>query len=314
MLILGKATPYRTIILSMALFLPASSVTDNKIKLNAYAFNTCTMFGEDGIIQKIFEIIGTSSKLCLEVGADDGIVNSNVAHLWRDLGWRAILIEGDQERFNNLANNTRGHGNCTLVKSYIEPNKQLGPTIDSLVENLGITEQLDLLSLDIDGNDYYVFESLKMHPRVLIIEFNPNIPYYRDVYQQYTNHSWEMGCSVASLIRVGTQKGYDLVALTDVNAFFVDHVYFDKFAAYETSVEKLFKTDYLKNIVLSYSGDPIVVGKINHLSDGFFKVGYQRKLKCHDCYAMRINEIDLNDADLHETLPGFPKIKPVANH
>lgn len=280
-----------------------------KQALNDFGFNECTMFGEDGIIQKIFEIIGTTSKLCLEVGADDGIVCANVARLWRNLGWRAILIEGDQEKFKKLENNTRGY-NCILVKSYIEPEERLGPTIDSIVHNLNITEQLDLLSLDIDGNDYYVFESLKLHPRVMIVEFNPSIPYYRDVYQQYTNHSWEIGCSVASLIRIGKQKGYDLVALTDVNAFFVDHMYIDKFATYETAVEKIFKTDYLKNIVLSYSGDSIVVGKINHLSDGFFKVGYQREMVCKNCYTLRINEIDLNDSDLNKNFPGFPKNKP----
>lgn len=279
-------------------------------KLSDFAFNKFSQFGEDGIIQKIFEIIGTTSKICLEVGAGDGVGGSNIAHLWKNLGWKAILIEGDQNRLVTLETSVKGYDNCVLVKSYIEKDEKIGPTIDSIVQSLGIQENLDLLSLDIDGNDYHVFESLKLHPRVMIVEFNHTIPYYRDVYQEYSNHSWEIGCSVASLIRLGKQKGYELVAVTVCNAFFVDRMYFDKFEKYETSIEKLSNTDYLKNIILSYSGDPVVIGKKNGLSDGFFKKGYPHTLKCENCYALRINEIDLNDNDLNKQFPGFPKNKP----
>lgn len=283
---------------------------ENKTKLRDFAYNKYSQFGEDGIIEKIFEIIGTDSKSCLEVGGGDGPGGSNIAHLWKDLGWKAILVEGGPEQLKTLEPSIKGYNNCTLVKTYIEKDTSLGATIDSILGDLGIN-QLDLLSLDIDGNDYHVFENLKIHPRVIIVEFNPTIPYYRDIYQHYTNHSWEIGCSVTSLKRLGKQKGYELVSVTDVNAIFVDSIYFDKFNEYETSLEKLSITKYLKNIILSYSGDPImVVGKKNYLSDGFFKVGYPHRLNCEDCYFLRINEIDLNDNDLQENFPGFPKLKP----
>ncbi len=281
---------------------------DNTLKLSNFSYNKYSQYGEDGIIEKIFEIIGTDSKVCLEVGAGDGPGGSNIAHLWKDLEWKAILIEGDPERLKTLEPCIK-EGNCILVKQYIEKDESLGKTIDSIVNDLGIN-QLDLLSLDVDGNDYHIFENLKIHPRVIIIEFNHTIPYYRDVYQQYADHSWDIGCSVAALQRLGKQKGYELVAVTDVNAIFVDRVYFDKFNAYETSLEKLFNTKYLKNIILSYSGDPIVIGKKNYLSDGFFRKGYPKKLNCTDCYALRINEIDLNNGDVNENFPGFSQDKP----
>lgn len=288
-------------------------IAENKLKLSDFSFNKFSQFGEDGVIQKIFEILGTTSKLCLEVGAGDGPGGSNIAHLWKNLGWKAILIEGHPEQFKTLEASVKEYDNCKLVKSYIEKDEKLGNTIDSIVASLDIKENIDLLSLDIDGNDYYIFESLKIHPRVIIVEFNHTIPYYRDIYQQYTDHSWEIGCSVASLKRIGKQKNYELIAITLANAFFVDANDFDKFKEYETSLERIFKTDYLKNIILTFSGDPIVVAKINNLSNGFFKVGYPKKMFCHDCYDLRINEIDLNEADLNENFPGFPKTKPQQN-
>ncbi len=297
-------------IMLLSILFVQSSFATNKAKLSDFAHNKYSQYGEDGIVEKIFEIIGTDSKTCLEVGAGDGPGGSNIAHYWKNLGWKAILIEGDPERLKTLEPSIQNYGNCTLVKTYIEKDETLGDTIDSIVNKLGV-HKLDLLSLDIDGNDYHVFENLKIHPRVIIIEFNHTIPYYYDIYQQYSDHSWEIGCSVASLKRLGKQKGYELVAVTDVNAIFVDSIYFNKFDTYETSIEKLFNTKYLKSIILSYSGDPIVVvGVKNYLSDGFFKVGYSKKLNCTDCYALRINEIDLNDDDMHENFPGFPKLKP----
>lgn len=284
-------------------------LAEQKAKLSDFAYNKYSEYGEDGIVQQIFEIIGVDSKVCLEVGAGEGPSGSNIAHLWRNLGWQAILIEGDPIRLEKLEPSLKGFSNCTLVKAYIEKNTRLGSTIDSIVQDLGV-DTLDLLSLDVDGNDYHIFESLQIRPRVIIIEFNHTIPYYRDVYQQYADQSWDIGCSVAALQRMGKQKGYELVAVTNVNALFVERIYFDQFSAFETSIEKLFHTQYLKNIILSFSGDPIVIGKKNYLSDGFFKVGYPRKLHCNDCYVLRINEIDLHDDDLHENFPGFPKTKP----
>ncbi len=279
----------------------------NKPKLKEFSHNKFSQWGEDGIIQKIFEIIGTKSKICLEVGAGKNL-DGNVSNLWKNFGWKAILIEGDPEKIKTLEPCV--NENCTIVKSYIEKDETLGQTIDLIVTNLGIKENLDLLSLDIDGNDYYIFENLKIRPRVLIIEFNPTIPYYRDIYQMYTNHSWEIGCSVASLKRLAQQKNYTLVALTDVNAIFVEDKYADKFKNYETSLEKLFNTDYLKNIIHSYSGDPLVVAKINHLCDGFFKEGYPGEMNCDNCYFLRINQIDINNNDLKKNLPNFTKVKP----
>jgi hypothetical protein len=267
----------------------------SKDSLNKFAFNTFSQFGEDGIIQKIYELIGEDSKICLEVGAGDGVDCSNVANLWKNYGWKAILIEKDAEKYRRIEQNTKGY-DCLLVSSYIEKDEKTGPTIDSIIDQLGI-KNLDLLSLDIDGNEYYIFENLKIHPRVLIIEFNPSIPYYRDVYQAYSGHSWEFGCSIASLIRIGKEKGYELVALTNVNAIFVDNSYVGKFVDYETSVERIFNTDYLKNLAITYNGEPIVIAKLNYLVDRFGRKGYSKEPFAQDCYYLRINDLDLNQTD-----------------
>ena len=110
----------------------------------------------NGIIRKIFEVIGVDSKICLEVGGGDGPVGSNVAHLWRDWGWRGVLIEGGLKNLKTLEPSLEGFSNCTLVKSYIEKDENLGKTIDTILGDLGISK-LDLLSLDVDGNDLSYF-------------------------------------------------------------------------------------------------------------------------------------------------------------
>ena len=66
-------------------------------RLSEHASNTYSQFGEDGIIEKIFQIIGVNSKVCIEFGAWDGFYLSNTANLWTN-GWKGILIEAEQRK------------------------------------------------------------------------------------------------------------------------------------------------------------------------------------------------------------------------
>lgn len=226
------------------------------MKLTKFSKNIYSQFGEDGIIEKIFKIIAPSSKTCIEFGAWDGYHYSNTANLWANNGWTGILIEGDGKRYKKLKQNIKGH-KCVAICKYVGLEK--GNTLEDILRHHGITNIIDLLSIDIDGDDYHIFSSLKyLRPKVIICEYNPTIPYWLDLYSM---PRLRLGSSVASLVRISRKKGYGLVALTDTNCIFVEKKYLSKFKRFNTSIDDLAKKDYLNVIVTSYRGNHFVCGK-----------------------------------------------------
>ena len=120
-----------------------------------------------------------------------------------------------------------------------------------------ISTQIDLLSIDIDGNDYHILDGLKsLRPSVIICEYNPTIPAHCDIYQEYGDGGF--GCSVSALIRIAHQKGYMLVTITETNCFFVLEKYKDLFSSYETRLEKIRIEKYLSYLMTSYRGDYVI--------------------------------------------------------
>ncbi len=227
-------------------------VSGQKSTLSDFAYNIYSQFGEDGIIEKIFEIIGTQSKIAIEFGAWDGFTFSNTAALWsKNSGWKAILIEGDEKKFQDLKKNTRIF-NVIPIQAWVGIDRD--DCLEAILEKNGIDEPIDLLSIDIDGNDYHIFESLKtIRPRVIIVEFNPTIPVEYDIYAPYAVDN-NFGQSVAALNRVAKKKGYVLVALTITNAFYVLEKDFAKFADFETDLRLLDQSDGHIVVVTTYDG------------------------------------------------------------
>ena len=223
-------------------------------KLIDYSYNTYSQFGEDGIIEKIFKIIGINSGLCVEFGAWDGFHMSNTANLWSN-SWKGVLIEGNRRRYKKLVKNVSAH-DCSCICAFVQSSG--GSSLESLLQKADITEQIDLLSIDIDGNDYYIFDSLKtIRPRVVICEHNPTIPAEIDLVAEENNY---FGCSVSALNRVGEGKGYKLVAITETNSFFVLQEYFDLFTKYETCLVKIKNDRYVNYFITNYSGEYVLSG------------------------------------------------------
>lgn len=218
-------------------------------KLVDSAYNVYSQFGEDGIIEKIYEIIGTRSKLCVEFGAWDGFHLANTANLWTK-SWKGVLIEGNKRRFKSLVKNVQRY-NCLCICGFVQSTGN--STLEALLLEAGVTEQIDLLSIDIDGNDYYIFKSLEsIRPRLIICEHNPTIPAEIDLVAEEDNY---FGCSVSALVRVGKEKGYQLVAITETNCFFVLKEYQDLFSGFETRLHKIKNDRYVTFFITSYSGE-----------------------------------------------------------
>lgn len=152
--------------------------------------NTYSQFGEDGIIEAIFNRIGATSKWCCEVGAADGLFFSNTRRLIEQ-GWQAVLVEADNEPFERLRKLYDPDGSAVVSRlvhaegfHYTMPQFALwrcmvraeGETsVDEILKASYAPTDIDLLSIDIDSQDYYLVNSLQQfYPRVLIVEYDPD--------------------------------------------------------------------------------------------------------------------------------------------
>ena len=234
-------------------------IGNEKPKLTDFGENVYSQFGEDGIIKKIFQLIGTSSKVAVEFGAADGFWLSNTANLWaKDPAWSAILIEADPSKFNKLVKNTASYS-CTAICKAVGTSPK--SSLEAILEEVQFDSPIDLLSIDIDGNDYYIFQSLeKIRPRVIICEYNPSIPAHLDVYPDKENY---IGCSVAALQREAAEKDYSLVAITDTNCIFVQNCEISKFSDFDIDRDHMSISHYTSYIICDYSGRYKVIGSSN---------------------------------------------------
>lgn len=198
-----------------------------------------SQWGEEGVIKKIFEVIGENNKWCVEFGAWDGYHLSNTRHLIVDHGWSSVQIEGNPKKYPELARNYSGFDRVACINSVIG----FTPGLDTIEDALASTDvpiDFDMISIDVDGVDYYIWESIvKYHPRLVVIEINPSVP--NDViFVQDRDLRISQGCSLSAVIRLGKNKGYELVFADKCNAFFVRSEYFSKFNIIDNSAMAMF--------------------------------------------------------------------------
>ncbi len=212
--------------------------TDNQY-LNRYRYDVKSQFGEDGIIEKIFEIIPKASQnhFSCEFGAWDGLHCSNTYNLITNKDWHGVLIEANKKKFKDLKKTYANVSNVTLINEFINIK---GPnTLDQLLSKTDLPEDFDFLSIDIDSTDYHIWESLmEYRPKLVVIEFNPCIPDNID-YVQAADPSKNHGTSLLAMNKLAKRKGYELICVNAENAFFVDKKYFPLFGIKDNSIASL---------------------------------------------------------------------------
>jgi hypothetical protein len=187
--------------------------------------------GEDGILHYIFSLISTTNRRVVEICAGDG-VECNAANLLVHHGWRGLLFDGDAAE---VARGNEFYRACrstfvappTFVHAWIT-----AENVNQLVSGNGFAGPVDLLSLDIDGNDYWVWKALDcIEPRVVVVEFNtlggPDhaeaMSYDRDYRLDLSAPPYRCGASLPAFVKLARAKGFRLVGLQSLgfNAFFV---------------------------------------------------------------------------------------------
>ncbi|MCG6919905.1 MAG: hypothetical protein LJF15_02300 [Acidobacteria bacterium] len=208
-----------------------------------YAKTIFCQSGEDGILEKIFEVIPPTARFVIEFGAGDGVLYSNARRLIVREGWGALLIEGDEELAATLARNYVGFPGVRAVHAWVFPGN-----VELLFEENGVPHDLDLLVIDIDSNDYYVWRAIRDYrPKVVQIEYNGTfLPPQKVVVGFHPMLWWDksrhFGASIQSMVDLGRRKGYELVAANELgaNLFFVDSRYYERFNIKDNSPERLF--------------------------------------------------------------------------
>lgn len=196
------------------------------IDLREHSKKVWSQRGEDGIIEKIFSVLGIENGHAVELGAWDGIKYSNVYNLIMK-GWSATLIEGDSDRHQTLLENMKSFPSVKAFNRMISLEK--GSTLTEVLRESKVPHNFDILSLDLDGIDYWVWDELQFRPKVVVIEYNSNwdepmtIAYNK-------NHCWDgtqyYGASASALNNLAISRGYELIShIPNNNLFFIDSKY-----------------------------------------------------------------------------------------
>lgn len=204
--------------------------TEERLKnpkcIDRYGFKVYSQSDEDGIIQEIFHRIGITNKKFVEFGVQDGLESN--CHYLLFCGWKGMWIEGNADYFKQIQDKFRSvieTGQLCAVHSFVTKEN-----INSILHDYGYSGDIDLLSIDIDGNDYWVWKEIfKVSPRVVVIEYNAKFPPPCDWKMKYNpEYCWDgsdcHGASLKALELLGREKGYQLVGTNvrgGVNAFFV---------------------------------------------------------------------------------------------
>ena len=202
----------------------------NNFNINKFGIKIYSQNDEDGIILYILKHIGVKTKKFVEVGVENGI-ECNTTNLLKNFDWSGAQIEGNKKLYNNAK---------------IQLKKVLGKKIKNLkLLNIFVTKkninqilkkysgkEIDLLSIDIDGNDFWIWKAINcVKPRLVVIEYNsffgPNISatikYNSKFSWDHYNNKPYYGASLKALEKLGKQKKYSLVGVdkNGVNAFFI---------------------------------------------------------------------------------------------
>lgn len=200
---------------------------DQKMKLPEFrdtGFRVFSENDEDGLLLYIFSLIGTTNKQCLDV-AYAGPQGANTTNLICNWGWNGLLIESNAQGVETSNRFFAQHKDTYIYPPTVIQAWVTAENINELCERNGLTGEIDFLSLDMDGVDYWILKSLHIvKPRVLIVEYQDiwgpdravTVPYKPDFVAPQARVSAGApvdycGASLAAFVKLGKEKGYRLV-------------------------------------------------------------------------------------------------------
>ena len=196
--------------------------------IEKYEYSLFSQNGEDGILRYLFDEIGFSSRLFLEFGFD--VRENDSLRLVMKEGFSGVYIDGSEikVRYFNEAARSFGITNARAINAFLNLEN-----LESVIIESGLGKEIDLLSIDVDGNDYWFWEAIRcLSARIVVIEYNASlgpelsltVPYdpVLDRHQKHPSGFYH-GASLTALERLGRKKDFKLIGCdsSGVNAFFI---------------------------------------------------------------------------------------------
>jgi hypothetical protein len=191
-------------------------------------FRVFSQWGEDGILQHVLRHVEVSTNIFVEFGVEN-YTESNTRFLLLNNNWAGLVIDGSSSNIDFIkSDDIYWRHNLKAECAFITREN-----INDLICRNGITGEIGLLSVDIDGNDYWVWEAIDVvSPAVVVVEYNArfgperavSVPYDAGFVRSRAHHSAiYYGASLAALCLLGKRKGYSFVGCNAAgnNAFFV---------------------------------------------------------------------------------------------
>jgi hypothetical protein len=220
--------------------------------LLSHASNVTSQCGEDGILAKALSLLPERTCWCVEFGAWDGKFCSNSYDLVTSRDYRGVFIEANSAKFPDLKQTHGASGKNVLINAFVGFTRS--DSLDVLLSRCDIPKKFDLLSIDIDGNDYYAWEAAEEYrPALVVIEFNPTMSNSL-MFVQKKFHETKQGASPAALVELGRRKGYELIAVTRLNLIFVSAEHYPAFGIADNSLSLMRDDSGVPQIFIGYDG------------------------------------------------------------
>jgi hypothetical protein len=211
-----------------------------------YGFNVYSQRGDDGIVREVFRRLNVKTRYFCEFGAWDGVYLSNTRLLF-EYGWSGTYIEGDPRKFKALRRRYERYPNIRCINCFVSAcDTEAGKTLDGLWEECAGAESttpIDFLSIDIDGLDLNVFESLKMTPTVVAIEgggsWHPRMEERVPDYVAARNLQQPLAVMISS----ARKKGYEPICFNQ-NLYVIRREHSEKFGGIINDVDTLWRDFY----------------------------------------------------------------------
>lgn len=244
------------------------------VKIQDAEFKVFSQFGEDGIIQYLIRRVGIprDQQQFVEFGVES-YVEANTRFLLMNDNWRGLIMDGSDENIAAVkARDLYWRHDLNAIAAFIDADN-----INGLIEQGGFSGEIGLLSIDIDGNDYWVWDRISViDPIIVIVEYNGlfgseravTIPYDPNFVRSSAHYSFlYWGCSLKALELIARRKGYSLVGTNRAgnNAFFVKRAHLNgqpELTAAEAFTEPRFRDSRDRMGRLSYLGGRARVDEI----------------------------------------------------
>ncbi len=204
------------------------------IDLAEVEFSVFSQWGEDGIISWLIDKIGNVPKSFIEFGVEN-YFESNTRYLLFERNWRGLILDGSAKNVSDIIN-SQYHWKYDLQakRQFIT-----AENVNEIINESELDNEVGLLSIDIDGNDYWVWKAINcINPVIVVVEFNAllgdkisiSVPYDPDFIRSSKHFSnLYFGGSLQAMRDLGRKKGYEFIGTNSngVNAFFVRSDYSD---------------------------------------------------------------------------------------